>query len=182
MTAESETFQQIRQYLWSCPADFCLIYRIIENQADTALKWTSATSATINGRDDCDRLAAKYLALANHCFLQKRNFILEEGMSSQGTPFCGFRIPSGKITPSPTNALGRKWWHLVVAVGPTRKAGYVVLARVAAKETNEVRHHIREIQRIVRGGFLGQLVRVSRAFVRQNWGLSKMREAGDRQE
>jgi hypothetical protein len=153
MAVDDKKFEQITRYLWKCPADFCLIYQAEEGRARPQLKLYEATSSAIPMDENCEKLAAKYRELATYCYEHKRNKLLRENMVSKGSPsapWFGFKKPTGRDRiPVLTNSLGQRWWQLVIASGPTQKAGYVIVARVAAKTAREMRRHLAEIQCIV---------------------------------
>ena len=149
MTMDAK-FKKVVQYLWNCPTDFCLIYQVNEDNFRTDLKLYEATSLAIPLAENCVKLAGKYQKLATYCYEHKQSKILREHIMAEGAPsaaWLGLKKPTGRDRiPVPTNSLGQRWWHIVIASGPVRKAGYVIVARVAAKRTRELFGHIAEIQ------------------------------------
>lgn len=152
MSAEDDKFERLKGFLWNCPCDFCVIYRGTRSLTGWKFKWRKAISLNRKNREGYDELAAKYQEVAEHCHRQTRNLILKENLSSASSSsqrWCGLKIPVGGIeNPLPANSLGKRWWHLVVGSGAIRDAGYVVVARIAAKESSEVHDCIARIQQI----------------------------------
>jgi hypothetical protein len=54
------------------------------------------------------------------------------------------------LTPTPANPIGQRWWLLAVASGATRKLGYSIVTRVAARDVTELRQYIKDIQEIMK--------------------------------
>ena len=73
------------------------------------------------------------------------------GTNSKTQLWHGLSIRIGTRNPTPANSLGQRWWHLIVGSGATRKAGYVIVARLAAKEEKDLQDRITKIQKIMGG-------------------------------
>src|ERR1700733_5474744 len=123
MSTETETFEAIRRYLWQCTADFCLIFSLKKGKGPH-LKWRSATSSRFKTRDDCETFAAKYHALATQYYKCKRDKIFEYVINPLGS-WSTYVLTKGRLlralrvlAPSPANAIGQRWWLLVIASGP----------------------------------------------------------------
>ena len=153
MITEDEKLERIREFLTSRAAEFVLVYRVKKSEAGPELRWIRAASLNIKAREDCDALAAKYQEIATHSYETKQNMMLEEYQLNQSTQtrlWLGLSVAAGKNkVPAPTNSLGQRWWQLVIGAGATRKAGYVIVTRVAARNLIDLRKDIAEIQSIV---------------------------------
>jgi hypothetical protein len=150
MSINAETFHKIKCYLWECPADFWVVYTKMEREAKTKLKFHLAASSTSPTRQGCERLAAKYLALATICFRHRRNRMLSEFTILETLQsFHWFGLVKPKANTS-VNSFGRRWWHLVICSGAVGDAGYTIVTRVAAKDRKELRKYIADVQTIVR--------------------------------
>ena len=143
----------MREFLSSCHARFCLIYRGQESKAGLDLKWCKAASSDKKTHEEYDKLAAKYREVAVHCYQHNRNLILKESApraNSQSQRWCGINIPTGTNEDLPSSSpLDWLWWHLVVGAGATHDAGYAIVTRVAAKEAKELHDHIAKMQAIM---------------------------------
>ena len=157
MSTESEKFEAIGTYLWKCTVDFWLIYSGKEKDGSD-LKLHTGASSRFKSRDDCEAFAAKDHALATYCYQRKCDKIFEEILDPLNGTWTSIEIATGRVsralrewalTPAPTNSIGQRWWGLVIASGATRDAGCVIVARVAAKDANEVRQYITDIQAIM---------------------------------
>jgi hypothetical protein len=152
MNTENERFEKLNDFLWKCPCDFCMVYRVKKNPTDLKLKWCKAISLNKQNHEGYEKLAAKYQKVAEHCYQHKRNLILKENLpsaTSSSQDWCGLKIPVGAIdNPPPANSIGKRWWHLVVGSGIVRDTGYIIVTRIAAKEANEVRDCIKQLERI----------------------------------
>lgn len=158
MSTETEKFEAIGIYLWECTVDFWLIYSGKEKDGSD-LKLHTGASSRFKSRDDCEAFAVKDHALATYYYQRKCDKIFEEVIDPlNGTwtsigPGTGrvLRALLGDLEPftTPPNAIGQRWWQLVIASGATRDAGYVIVARVAAKEQKELHKYIADIQAIM---------------------------------
>jgi hypothetical protein len=173
MITEDEKLEKVRGYLEKRRALFFVVYRGMKSETGLDLQWIRAMSAETKTREDRDKLAAKYQALALRGYQTKRNMIIEaKNGTGEGKPWHGFKIPTGEVTPSPANSLGERWWTLVIASGTTNKAGYAIVTRILAKASTELPAHIAYIQAIVRSrGY--KILGVS-AWL-QRWGLASRR-------
>jgi hypothetical protein len=153
MITDDEKLERIREFLSGRLADFVLVYRVEKSKAGPELKWIKAASLDIKDCEDCEELAAKYQEIATYSYKIRRNMMLEEYQLNQDTQtriWHGLSVATGKNkVPAPTNSLGQRWWHLVIGAGATRKAGYVIVTRVAAKNLTDLRKCIAEIQSII---------------------------------
>jgi hypothetical protein len=156
MSGENEKFESLRGYLSRFPLFFCLVFRGEEAKDGVELKWCKAIAPDKKTREEYDKLAAKFRAVAMHCFQHRRNLILKEniaGINSRTPRWCGLNIPTETDENLlPANSLGQRWWHVVVGAGPTRSAGFVIVARIAVKETKELHNCIAHIQKIIDEG------------------------------
>jgi hypothetical protein len=163
MSVEDEKFERLKDYLWGRTCNFCIVYRANEvgtvqhgnkREPIVELKWCAAFSMKKRTPAENDELGAKYHAAAFHCYEHNRNLILNEnlpGANSRTQLWHGLSIRLGSKNPVPANSLGQRWWHLVVGSGATRKAGFVVVTRLAAKEDKELLDHVAMIQNIMGG-------------------------------
>jgi hypothetical protein len=168
MSMEDEKLERLKDFLWACPCNFCIVYQANEvgvvkqgkkHEPIVELKWCGAFSVKKRTPEENDELAAQYQEAAVHCYEHNRNLILNENLPSANAKtqrWHGLSIRLGKRDPTPTNALGQRWWHLIVGSGATRKAGYVIVARVAAKEEKDLHDRVTMIQKIM-GGAAGEL-------------------------
>ena len=155
MPDEDEKLEKVRQFLSNTLCDFLLIYRGKIGNAGLEFKWCKAVSREKNTREEHDRLAAMFQEVALHSYQTKQSVILEEVLShpnSQTKHWCGLNIPTVKNeNPLPTNSVGQRWWDFVVEPVSISDVGYVVVARIAAREEKEVADCIRKIYEIMRG-------------------------------
>jgi hypothetical protein len=150
MINEEEKLGNVRAYLQNLRADFCLVYRGTENKEDRKLQWIRAMSYASETCADCAELATKYLALATHRWQEKQSAIVEEKIGTRvGTTWFGFETATGDLTSSPANPVGERWWHVIVVSGTTPQLGYVIATRIPAKEPNDCRKCILDIQAII---------------------------------
>ncbi|HEY1790047.1 MAG TPA: hypothetical protein VGJ73_18010 [Verrucomicrobiae bacterium] len=161
MNIDDEKFGRLKDFLWSCPCNFCIVYQANEvgfvkhgnkREPIIELKWCGAFSMKKRTPGENDELGAKYQPAAMHCYEHNRNLILNENLPSANSKtqlWHGLSIRIGSRDPVPANSLGQRWWHLIVGSGATRKAGFVIVARVAAKEAKELQDHVTRIQKIM---------------------------------
>jgi hypothetical protein len=154
MNDENEKFEKIRELLSNYTPHFCLIYRRKASIAGLKLKWCKASSSDNKTHEEYDKLAATYQEIALNSYRHRRNFILKETpprANSRGQRWCGIFVHAEpNRDPLPTNSLGQRWWQFVAGAGATRDAGYVIVARIAAKEAKEVQDCIAGIQDIMK--------------------------------
>lgn len=149
--------KDLNNYLWQFPADFCLIYRKPKSWWRSDLNLRSATSLSYKSLQDCEESGNKYRLLASDCYRQSLDMVIEELVDPSSKGWISVRAWKARIfkalkirTPTPANSNGQRWWQLVVASGPTRKAGYVIVTRVAARNIAELRQCIKGIQAIMK--------------------------------
>jgi len=164
MSVEDEKFERLENYWQACTCNFCIVFHVDEvgivkhgkkREPIIELRWCGAFSMEARTSGENDELAAKYHQAALYCYEHNRNLVLNEnlpGADSKTQLWHGLSIRIGTKNPTPANELGQRWWHLIVGSGATRKAGYVVVARLAAKEEKELQDHIANIQKIMGGG------------------------------
>jgi hypothetical protein len=154
MNDENAKFGRVREFLSNSPTEFVLIYRGKLTKAGLELKWCRAVSREKRRHEEYNQLAAIYQEIAVHSFQNKQSVILKETPSranSQSVRWCGLEIHRAPYKgPLPTNSIGQSWWDFVVEPVDNRRIGYVVIARVAAKENKEVANYIRRIYDIMR--------------------------------
>ena len=163
MSIDDEKFERMKSFLWACTCNFCIIYEVNEvgvvrhgnkREPIIELRWSGNFSMKKRTSGENDKLAAKYREVALHCYENDRNLILKENLpaaNSKTQLWHGVPIRIGSKNPTPANFLGQRWWHMVIGSGAVREAGHVIVARVAAKEENELQDHIARIQKIVAG-------------------------------
>jgi len=161
MRIDDERFERLKDFLWSCRCNFCIVYQANEvgivkygskQEPIIELKWCAAFSMEKGTPLENDELAAKYHAAALHCYEHNRNLILNENLpkaNSKTQLWHGLTIRLGRKDPTPANSLGQRWWHLIVGSGATRKSDHVIVARLAAKEEKELQDRIARIQKIM---------------------------------
>ncbi|HEX3626782.1 MAG TPA: hypothetical protein VH280_15325 [Verrucomicrobiae bacterium] len=164
MSVEDEKLEQLKDYLWACPCNFCIVYQVNQigvvkhgkkSEPIIELKWCGAFSMDKRTLGENDELGALYKEAAMHCYAENRNLILNENLPSPDSKtqrWHGLSIRICRSDPTPANSLGQRWWHLIVGSGATRKAGYVVVARVAAKKEKDLQDHIAGIHKIMGDG------------------------------
>lgn len=153
MRDDDKTFDRIRDYLWSRPCGFCVVYRLEKSLFGVKLKWCKAISLVNNNQEEYKKLAATYQEVAEQCYHRNRVYILKESVprpNSKTRRWCGFTISEKGDLP-PANSEGRRWWQFVIGAGPVRNAGYVIVARVSAMDNTEVRDCVAQVQQIVKG-------------------------------
>jgi hypothetical protein len=156
MSTVVEKMEAVTKYLWRSTVDFSLIYSK-EEEPNAGLKWRRATSHRFKTQDDSEKFAAYYHEFAARCYKRKRDEVFEEVIDpSNGswTPISAstgriLRFLIGKLPLTPANDVGQRWWQFVIASGPTHKAGCVIIARVAAKEPEELHKYIADLQAIM---------------------------------
>lgn len=163
MTIDDEKFERLKNFLWGCTCNFCIVYRANEvgvvkqgkkQEPIIELKWCGAFSMKKRTPSENDELGALYHEAAWYCYEHNRNLILNENLpraNSKTQRWHGLSIRIGRRDPTPANSLGQRWWHLIVGSGATRKAGFVVVTRVAAKEAKELQDYVTRIQQIMGG-------------------------------
>ncbi|HXC34280.1 MAG TPA: hypothetical protein VNV43_00285 [Candidatus Acidoferrales bacterium] len=163
MNIEDEKFERLKDFWRTCTCNFCIVYQANQvglvkhgNKCEPIieLKWLGAFSMEKRTPEEDDDLGAKYLAVAMHCYEHNRNLVLNENLPSANAKtqlWHGLSIRIGSKDPTPANSLGQRWWHLIVGSGATRRAGYVIVARVAAKEASELQDYAAKIQ-VIMGG------------------------------
>ncbi len=163
MSIQEKKFEQLKNYFGAYTCNFCIVYQADEvgvvkhgkkREPIVELKWCGVFSMEEQTSEENDELGAKYHEAAFHCYEHNRNLVLNEnlpGANSQTQQWHGLSIRIGSKNPTPPNSLGQRWWHLIVGSGATRKAGYVIVARLAAKDKKELQDHIAKIQRIMGG-------------------------------
>jgi hypothetical protein len=163
MSIDDEKIERLKNFLWACPCNFCIVYEVNEvgvvrhgkkREPIIELKWCGAFSMKKRTPGENDKLAAEYRQVALHCYEENRNLIIKENVPSANSKtqlWHGLSIRIGSKNPTPANFLGQRWWHMVVGSGAVREAGHVIVARVAAKGEDELQEHIARIQEIVAG-------------------------------
>jgi hypothetical protein len=155
MNDENDKFEKIREFFSNSRSHFCLIFRRKPNIIRLRLQWCKAASSDNKTHEEYDKLAATYQEIAFNSYRHKRNFIIKETVSGGHTKtqrWCGFDISvTRNENQPPANSRGKRWWQFVVGSGAIRDAGYVIVARVAARDASEVRDYINQIQRIMEG-------------------------------
>lgn len=150
MINEEEKLGNVKAYLQKLRADFCLIYRGTESEEGREVHWIRPVSFASKTCADCAELATRYLALATHRWKEKQSAIVEEKIGTGvGATWFGFETATGDLTSSPANPVGERWWHIIVVSGTTPQLGYVIATRIPAKEPNDCRKCILDIQAIV---------------------------------
>lgn len=149
---ETELFDGLQDFLWKSPFDYCIVYRVKSTEAGTELRWRCAMSP-YRTREEHDKLAATYHEVAMHCYQNERDFVLQEDepdANDRGQLWCGLLIHNKpKKTMQCENYPGQQWRHFIIGTGATRKAGYVIIARVVSKDTKEILERIACIQEIM---------------------------------
>jgi hypothetical protein len=163
MSTEAEKFERLKNFWRTCTCNFCIVYQANEvgvvkhgkkREPIIELKWHGSFSMDNRTPEENDELGAKYLEAALHCYENNRNLILNENLPASNAKtqlWHGLSIRIGSKDPTPANTFGQRWWHLIVGSGATRKAGYVIVARVAAKEAKELQDYATGIQEIMGG-------------------------------
>jgi hypothetical protein len=146
MITDEEKLGNVKAYLQDFRADFCLVYRGTENKE---VHWIRPMSYASETCVDCAELATKYVALATHRWQEKQSLILEEKKGTESIPWLGLLIPTGEPTSFPANALGERWWTVIVVSGTTPQLGYVIVTRIPAKDSKDCRKCILDIQAII---------------------------------
>jgi len=155
-THDEKLFKELNKYLWKYPADFCLVYRMAKSwRGDLNLR--SASSLRYKSLQDCEESGNKYRLLANDCYRQSLDTVIEELIDPLNNAWISVRVWKARIfkalkiwTPTPANSDGQRWWQLVVASGPTHDAGCAIVTRVAARNIAELRQCIKGIQEIMK--------------------------------
>lgn len=161
MTKNDKNFERLQNYLRPYNCFFCIVYQANEvgaikdgnkREPIIELKRCGTFSTEKRTRSENDELGVMYLEAAMYCYQHNRNLTLNENLPAANAKtqlWHGLSIRIGSKNPTPANELGQRWWHLIVGSGATRKAGYVIVARVAAKEEKELQDHIAKIQKIM---------------------------------
>lgn len=125
-----EKFDKVRLLLSAQACDFIVVYRATESKTGVALKRYKTATMREMSQEDLDRLAAKYQEHAKYYYEHGRNLVHRDSLSGE-------------------NSSGRYWWHVIVGGGATRKAGYAIVALVAAKDPTELFESVAKIQTII---------------------------------
>jgi hypothetical protein len=153
-TDENHVFERIRKTWPNAYVHFVLIYRCTKKSEGLDMKWCKAASSSSLNNKHYDEIAARYQEIAFQSYTQNRNFIIRDNLpekdsdGSQAKKLYGLIIPE-KPKPLPANSLGQRWWKFVIGSGATRNAGLVVIARVAAVDSKEIKNHIDRIQSVI---------------------------------
>lgn len=154
MNDEVRKLEKIRELLSKLPVEFVVIYRGKMTKKGLEFRWCRAVSRAKKTHEQYDQLATMFRDIALHSYQNKQSVILEEVVSrpnSKTKRWCGLNVPVAKNVKSPpTNSIGQRWWELVVEPVTTCGVGYVVVARVAAKEESEVADYIKAIYNAMR--------------------------------
>ena len=148
-------FERIREFLSKSTAEFVLVYRGKVTKDGVELKLCRAVARGEKSREEYDRLAAYFQEIALHSFRNKQSIIIRQTpahANPQIKRWCGLDILREPYEgPLLTNSIGQSWWHFVVEPVDNHIIGYVIIAKVAAKEEKEVDDYIRKIYHIMRG-------------------------------
>ena|ERR1041385_1149971 len=154
-THEDAIFERIRETWPNVYVHFFMVYRCAKTDSGLDLEWIKASSSSSLTKKHYDKIAADFHEIALQSYLQNRDFIMRENSPDKDSGGCkpknlyGFTI-SEKPNPLPANSLGQRWWQFVIGSGAVRNAGFVLIARLAAVDSKEVRKHIDRIQSIIR--------------------------------
>ena len=154
--SDQRRFDSLIEYLWNYPADFCLVYRKAKSWG-RSLNLRGAFSHRYKSQHDGEKSGEEYRLLATDCYYRRRDRIIEEMLNPRSNTWKSVEVSKGRLfkalrilTPTPANSVGKRWWQLVVASGPTRDAGYVIVTRVAARDATELHQCIKGIQEIMK--------------------------------
>jgi hypothetical protein len=154
MSDENEMLEKLRESLWKSPLVFCIVYREVTTiSAGFGLRWRWAISPGDLTRADYDEVAGSYQDAATDCFQNRRDLARADTSTeddSGNRQWCARTMnagPKGELLP--TNSIGQRWWHVVIGSGATRDAGYVIAAKIAAKDAKDVAIFIDEIQNVL---------------------------------
>jgi hypothetical protein len=145
-------FDELRNYLHALPFAHCIVYKVVTIGGAVELKRFKAASPYISSAEEYDQLANSYLTLVSSFYRQDTSAVLREGrrLEPGGKEYEALAPPEQSMEGlPPENSAGQRWWHLVIADGATRDAGYAVVAQVAARNEQEVGSCIAEIQKII---------------------------------
>ncbi len=151
--AADEMFERLKDFLWKPRLGFCVVYRVCSDDSSCKMNWFKILSPYTNSDEEYDRLADLYRGVAISSWKNGRNMVLEENFLSQdssGKQWWGPVFPA-EVTKNPplTDYYGRPWCHLAVGAGATRDAGYVVVARITAKNEKDAHQCIVGIEEIM---------------------------------
>jgi hypothetical protein len=123
-------FEQLWRFL-SGRAAFCIVYRVLSALGkEIELELLCGTSAY---GDSISELAAGYKDSALNCCKIGKNGLMP-------------------IDPSrPANSSGRRWRGYVVATGPTRETGHVIMMKILVTDETEMSAYVTGVQRIMQG-------------------------------
>ncbi|MEY2429572.1 MAG: hypothetical protein QOJ40_2457 [Verrucomicrobiota bacterium] len=147
---DERRFEELRRFFFNLNTDLIMAYCLKDPPASGELKWCRAASALDRmTREGYNAAAAYYHDLANWCFKQRKNLMTREYIGTDPPlRFLGLTVRKPKPRPGPLNASGQGWWTLVVGVGPLRNAGYVMVARTAAKKAGELQVRVQQVYEI----------------------------------
>jgi hypothetical protein len=144
-------FERIRETWPNTYVHFVLVYRCAKNVEGIHLKWCKAASSSTLTHEQYDEIAARYHEIAMQSYVRNKNLIIRDNSpnnDSKTKKFYGLLLPQ-KPKPLPANSLGQRWWRFVIGSGAVRNAGFVLVARIAAVDSKEIKSHIERIQSIV---------------------------------
>jgi hypothetical protein len=146
-----ENLERLRHLIWKYPLDFCLVYRIDRKRVSPELAPHTALGNV--SEEEYRKLASYYLVVALDCLRRGRSHILKEnmkGLGSEQKKWCGLTLSTGaNRIPTPANSSGQRWWGVIVASGATVAAGFVIVARVGARDEKALKELIKGIQEIM---------------------------------
>jgi hypothetical protein len=149
-------FEALRSFLSDSSCHFCIIFRRIPGLLRCKLKWFKAVARQQKSNAEFDELAASVEEMAVHSYRKKRDALFRiVPHDPSGTRPRRYEVLAydlrGKTPPS--DSPSQSWWCFSIGSGPTREAGFVIVAVVAAKNSDEVRdHYIARIQKIILEG------------------------------
>ena len=150
MGGHEDRFGRLREVLATIPLDFCLVYRPVPSITGRRLRWCKGVSRRGLTHEEYAALADALARAALLCYRCRRNAVLSELVPRPGAGgrrwYALGRAARHRWDAPPANCLGQRWWCLVIGSGAVREAGYVVAARVAAREALEVRAYIPKVQ------------------------------------
>ena len=150
MSDENYIFERIRETWPNTYVHFVLVYRCTKNANGIDLKWCKAASSSTLNNGQFDAIAARYHEIALQGYVRNQDLIIRDNSpetDSKTKELYGLVIPQ-KPKPLPANSLGQSWWRFVIGSGAVRSAGFVLVARIAAVDSKEVKSHIDRIQSI----------------------------------
>lgn len=149
MKSDNERFEAIR-LLADQYCDYCVVYCFASNGEGMSLRWRKVACRYDQSYEGREKVASENEEVAAYCYEHKIDMSLKEERSTPGTSgpkWRGFEI-SPQVSDTSEDPRDRWWWRAIVASGPIRDAGYVIVFRIPAGKVEDVRKFVGEVNSV----------------------------------